>query len=132
MKSISVVASSFILGLWGVHAAPIKCVSGGKIIYTDNASLCDGAQVVKMDPANYPPQTSKSIPKGNQALGETQKPEAVQPKTSASAPSAPGPFGQVPIPEGVSTQDLSVGWKTVMEAKKRGTWQSPAIPEYAK
>lgn len=115
-KAISL---AFVLaGIELASAGPVKCVVHGKTIYTDDPSRCANADV-------------KAV-RGN---------VSVFPKVTPSAKVAVSPMttpADAPISEsllerlGLSGEDLANGWKTIMEAKQRGSWKAPDMPDEAK
>jgi hypothetical protein len=120
-----------------VLAAPMKCTSGGRTIYTDNIMLCDNASAKKVEGTGYsvnPPKTQPDTSaRPATAAGKDAEPaQSAFASKSAGNPPAANPFGNTPLPQGVSGQDVASGWKTLMDAKKRGSWEAPALPEYAK
>jgi hypothetical protein len=125
---------------WGagpVLAAPMKCTSGGRTIYTDNIMLCDNASAKRVEGTGFSANPPKTQPDTSlrpaAAAGKDAEPaQSASASKPAANPPAANPFGNTPLPQGVSGQDVASGWKTLMDAKKRGTWEAPAIPEYAK
>ncbi|WP_446810350.1 hypothetical protein ACH50O_01805 [Methylomonas sp. 2BW1-5-20] len=99
-------------------AEPMKCVVGGKTIYTDDIARCakgivkpiNGSVLISAAPRNALDQNSKS----KSAFGL--------------------PFGLNGVLDhfGLSQKEVEDGWKTVMDAHKRGSWQEPVIPDEAK
>ncbi|WGS88378.1 hypothetical protein [Methylomonas sp. UP202] len=95
-------------------APPVKCLVDGKMLYTDDAARCRNAD---------------KLPIAGNVI--------IAPKAKAAAPTLPGlPGLETPgmldsILErfGLTRQDVADGWKTVMDARERGSWQAPAVPE---
>lgn len=108
-----------ILALAGQAAAePVKCVSAGKTIYTDDPSRCGKSDLKPIGGS----LTISTLP--NQLAGKKAAP--------ASSGGLPALTGGMPLPEGVSSEDVAAGWQTIMDARKRGSWQAPVLPDYAK
>jgi len=113
-----VIAVAFV----GIASAdPYKCMQNGEILYTDDVSLCNKA---KPKPVNgnisvFPGVSSSK----KHAL---RLPPAAQPAapTEVSGDSLLEQFG-------LSPQDIENGWKTIMDARHRGTWQAPELPQEA-
>lgn len=120
---------------WGagpVMAAPMKCNAGGRTIYTDNIMLCDNASAQKVEGTGYSANPPKTQPDTTARPAAAAGKDAVPAQNASANKPAANPFGDTPLPQGVSGQDVASGWKTLMDAKKRGSWEAPAIPEYAK
>jgi hypothetical protein len=98
---------------------PVKCLIDGRSVYTDDASRCSKASVkpIKNNVSVFP----KVTPNSKSAVLTPPQ----EPASSSTADSILGKFG-------VSPQDVENGWKTVMDAKKRGSWKAPDMPDEAK
>ncbi len=92
-----------------VSATPIKCIVDGKPIYTDDASTCANGNV-----STFPKVTA------------TNKPLIPSPQTLLPNPSVLDSFLEK---FGMSKVDVINGWKTIMDAKQRGSWKAPEIPD---
>lgn len=117
-KAISL--AFMLAGIELASAGPVRCVVHGKTIYTDDPSRCANADV--------------------KAVGGNV---SVFPKVTPSAKVAVSPMpmttpAAAPVSEsllerlGLSGEDLANGWKTIMEAKQRGSWKAPDVPDEAK
>lgn len=100
-----------------VAAEPTKCVIDGKTLYTDDPVRCGKAATQPI--------------KGSLVVGS--------PSASPNAKSVPRsdiakPVGLDGILQhlGLTQQEVADGWKTVMDAHKRGSWQTPDMPEEGK
>lgn len=97
-------------------AEPVNCVVDGKTIYTDDTSLCVKGRIeainnrVSVFPEVKTPTSGPVV--GN--LPSNSLTDAIL-----------RPFGLIP-------QDIVTGWQTIMDAKKRGSWQEPEMPDDAK
>ncbi len=116
MKIIARITSIILLTLHLEATAdePIKCTSQGKTLYTDDKARCTNG-------------TTKPI-NGNIVISSPTKISAHQQSLVAPLefPSSIDGFLQH---FGMSQQELADGWKTVMEAKKRGAWKAPDMPD---
>ena len=98
-----------------VNAQPIKCVVNGKTIYTDDSSNCGKATVKAVD------GNLSTFPK-------------VTANHSNSSTFTPSPISNQPTMDnllqgfGLSSGDVANGWQTIMDAKQRGSWQAPEMP----
>ena len=101
-------------------AEPVKCLIDGRSVYTDDASRCSKASVkpIKNNVSVFP----KISPNSKSAAIPLTPPE---PASASTEDSILGKFG-------ISQQDVENGWKTVMDAKKRGSWKAPDMPDEAK
>ena len=100
-------------------AEPIKCVIDGKTIYTDDASRCAGGNI---RPINNNVSVFPEVDSAN-------KPSTIPlPTGSPAEPVSDSILNRF----GISPEDIAAGWKTIMDAKKRGSWKEPEIPEDAK
>ncbi len=105
----------------GIAAAePLKCIVNGQAVYTDDPSRCANTDVKAVG--------------GNVSVFPK-----VASSTKVRASSAPIALPQdASVPEslldrfGLSGADLANGWKTIMEAKQRGSWKAPEMPDEAK
>lgn len=97
-------------------AEPVKCVIDGKTLYTDDASRCDqvGVKGIKNNVSVFP-----KIGPGIGASGIAKPSEL---PTESISESILGHFG-------MSQEDVANGWKTIMDAKKRGSWKAPDMPD---
>jgi len=99
-------------------AEPIKCVTAGKTIYTDDPALCRkgtvkpiaGSVIISSFPKEL--AAKKAGPTPNSGLSSM--------------------LGAIPGQNGISPQDFATGWQTILDAGKRGAWQAPEIPDQAK
>lgn len=113
MKSITTTIAIFVALVNIASAESIKCAVNGKIIYTDNEAMCTKSSIksIKGNVSTFPKVTL------------TNKQQA--PSNSTSSASILPDFG-------VSQEDIANGWKTIMDAKKRGSWKAPEMPDDAK
>lgn len=101
-----------------VAADPVRCVVDGKTIYTDDAKNCGKNAAKPLDSNN----TVSTFPKVE--THANSKP-TVTPSSNSVPGGAPGAVLQN---LGVSEQELTSGWQTIMDAQKRGTWALPKEP----
>ncbi|MGD0960477.1 MAG: hypothetical protein ABSB19_11790 [Methylomonas sp.] len=95
-----------------------KCSDHGKTLYTDDRKRCKTSDV-KQDIANAvspAPTNSKSAAAS-----------ASRPTTTSSI--LPDLLKNLPLPAGISKEEIETGWKTIMDAQKRGAWKAPEIPD---
>jgi hypothetical protein len=119
MKTL-ITALSLTLALIEIaRADPIKCVVNGKTIYTDDASICGNSTIKPItDHVSTIPKSSTS---------------RKQPRSSPVLP-LPVESGSDSLLQqfGMSQEDVANGWKTIMDAKERGSWKAPEMPDDAK
>lgn len=98
-----------------VSAEQMKCIVAGKTIYTDNPARC----------------TKGVIKPINGSMVITTFPKEVASKNTAISPplETPSLLDSVLQHFGLSQKDIADGGKTVMDARKRGSWQAPEIPD---
>lgn len=120
MQLVKILSAAMMLAAaMPVAAEPIKCVVAGKTLYTDDAEKCAKGEV-------------KPI---NGALVITELPAA---KSAGKAAPVPAPAAADSLLDsllqrlGITQQEVAAGWKTVDEARQRGEWQAPEMPEDAR
>ena len=116
MNKLAFANSAILLALstLAVDAAPLKCVINGKTVYTDDPSRCREGE---LKPIN-----------GALVIGSPTKAQAS--KKNDAAGLSPFPTGVEGILQhlGLTPQEVEDGWKTVLDARQRGSWQAPEIP----
>jgi len=120
MQLVKILSAAMMLAAAApLPAEPIKCVVAGKTLYTDDAKKCAKGEV-------------KPI---NGALVITELPAAKSAGKSApiSAPASSDSLLDSLLQRlGITQQEVAAGWKTVDEARQRGEWQAPEMPEDAR
>lgn len=98
-------------------AEPVKCLVDGKMLYTDDAARCRNADKLPIA--------------GNVVIAPKAKTPAPTLPTLPGLPGleTPGMLDSILERLGLTRQDVAEGWKTVMDARERGSWQAPAVPE---
>ncbi len=127
MKQL-IASTAIALVLVGIAAAePIKCTVDGEILYTDDIGLCgkSGAKAVDGNLTVFPKVGAANK---SPAKSSARATPVVQPTVQPAAP-------DVSITDslleqfGISQQDIANGWKTIMDASHRGSWQAPEMPD---
>lgn len=112
---------AFVLaGIELASAGPVRCVVDGKTIYTDDPSRCANAdaKAVGGNVSVFPKVASS-------AKGVVSSMPMATPADASASESLLERIG-------LSGEDLANGWKTIMEAKQRGSWKAPDMPDEAK
>lgn len=118
-KSYAIGFAVFIFVLVDQAAAdPMKCVVEGRTLYTD-------------DPAHCAKGSIKPIA-GSVLISSFPKHAASQNSTPTPIPDLPSGLDGILQHFGLSQQEVDDGWKTVMDARKRGSWQAPELPDAEK
>lgn len=104
-------------------AEPYKCTINGETLYTDDVALCGKSDAKPVD------GNLTVFPK----VGASNKSPAKSTAraTPVALPAAPvDSFSDSVLEQfGISQQDIANGWKTIMDASHRGSWQAPEMPE---
>ncbi|MCK9608645.1 MAG: hypothetical protein M0R33_19560 [Methylomonas sp.] len=101
-----------------VWAEPVKCVIDGKTMYTDDASRCAKASAKPI---------SNNVSVFPKVQPTTGNPGVVTPLESPAKSMSDSILGRF----GVSQEEIANGWKTITDAKKRGSWKAPDMPDDA-
>jgi hypothetical protein len=116
-----IASNAIVLVLIGIASAEtLKCTVDGEILYTDDARLCANSEVKRINGnvSVFPGinASKNNIPMATPAAQPTAKPD------STFTDSLLEKFG-------LSQQDIANGWKTIMDASHRGSWQAPEMPQ---
>jgi hypothetical protein len=104
-----------------VSAEPVKCIVNGKTIYTDDPKSCGNSTIRKIEGnvSTFPKVTASKATSANKPL--MSSPETLM----RDLPSSDSILEQF----GMSQEDIAKGWKTIIDAKQRGSWNSLDIPD---
>ena len=114
MKILSTVAYFALTAT--VSASPVKCIVKGKTIYTDDAKTCVNSNIstINGNVSIFPKVTATNN-------SPTSPPKPPLPNQSVS--------DSILQQFGMSQEDVANGWKTIMDAKQRGSWKAPETPD---
>jgi hypothetical protein len=117
MKTICLITAVILALTLSVYALadPIKCIVAGKTLYTDDAKRCVNGDVKPIN-GNI---VISSFPKG-------ATPNSTTPMPTLEAPTL---LDSILQRFGLSQHDVAAGWKTVMDARERGSWKAPEMPD---
>ena len=129
MKSL-IICVFFMFGLIGVVTAdPLKCLTHGKTLYTDDPAKCQTE--VKPIAGNVVISTLPGQSRANQPFNFLSRAGQVT-GIDLSGLNLPSALGNLPLPAGISQKDIAAGWQVIMDARNRGTWEAPKMPDDAK
>lgn len=122
-STLHAIAIAFLLTA-NTWAEPVKCLVEGKTVYTDDASRCgqNRAEPIKNNVSVFPEVAGKKKPAAIPLLNGTG---------AEGTPASNSFLDALLMRFGLSSQDVANGWETVKDAKKRGTWKAPEMPDDA-